>query len=129
MLHEFSNGQVADPQAHQNGGRLLSRRQTLLAGAGLLTAAAAPPTASAAAAHPSAASAAPGPALLTAVRQAGSRAADFDGDGRAEILVTSPWGIGILEQAGSTLGNPVIAANGTRFGGWLLNTADNEFGS
>ena len=23
--------------------------------------------------------------------------ADFDGDGRAEILVTSPWGIGILQ--------------------------------
>ncbi|MDQ0767951.1 hypothetical protein QF031_000700 [Pseudarthrobacter defluvii] len=54
--------------------------------------------------------------------------ADFDGDGRAEMLVTSPWGIGILEQAGNTLGNPLIAPNGTRFGQWLLNTADNEFG-
>ncbi|MDQ0824577.1 hypothetical protein QFZ60_000750 [Arthrobacter sp. B2I5] len=54
--------------------------------------------------------------------------ADFDGDTRAEILVTSPWGIGLLEQAGRTLGNPVIKPNGTRFGQWLLNTADNEFG-
>ena len=26
--------------------------------------------------------------------------ADFDGDGRAEILVTSPWGIGILKLSG-----------------------------
>ena len=25
---------------------------------------------------------------------------DFDGDGRAEILVTSPWGIGILKLSG-----------------------------
>src|SRR5215208_6180469 len=53
--------------------------------------------------------------------------ADFDGDGRAEILVTSPWGIGILKLSGSTLTAPMMAANGTRFGGWLLNTADNYF--
>ena len=53
--------------------------------------------------------------------------ADFDGDGRAEILVTSPWGIGILKLSGSTLNAPMMAANGTRFGGWLLNTADNRF--
>ena len=52
---------------------------------------------------------------------------DFDGDGRAEILVTSPWGIGILKLSGSTLNAPMMAANGTRFGGWLLNTADNQF--
>jgi hypothetical protein len=52
---------------------------------------------------------------------------DFDGDGRAEILVTSPWGIGILKLSGSTLTAPMMAPNGTRFGGWLLNTADNRF--
>ena len=52
---------------------------------------------------------------------------DLDGDGRAEILVSSPWGVGVLEQAGATLGNPMLAPNGTRFGGWLLNTADNYF--
>ena len=53
---------------------------------------------------------------------------DFDGDGRDEILVSSPWGVGVLEQAGSTFGCPMLAPNGTRFGGWLLNTADNRFG-
>jgi hypothetical protein len=53
---------------------------------------------------------------------------DFDGDGRAEIFVSSPWGIGILEQSGSTFGCPMLAPNGTRFSGWLLNTDDNRFG-
>jgi hypothetical protein len=56
-------------------------------------------------------------------------AADYDGDGRAEILVKSPWGIGILKQAGATMAAPMMQPNGTRFGGWLLNTADNRFGS
>lgn len=55
-------------------------------------------------------------------------AADYDGDGRAEILVNSPWGIGILKQSGATMTAPMMAQNGTRFGGWLLNTADNDFG-
>jgi hypothetical protein len=55
-------------------------------------------------------------------------AGDFDGDGRTEILVTSPWGIGVLKLAGSTFNVPMMAPNGTRFGGWLLNTADNRFG-
>ena len=55
-------------------------------------------------------------------------AGDFDGDGRAEILVTSPWGIGILKLDGNTFTAPMMQPNGTRFGGWLLNTADNEFG-
>src|ERR671931_368141 len=54
-------------------------------------------------------------------------AADYDGDGRAELLVTSPWGLGILELSGSTLASPIMALNGTRIGGWLLNTADNRF--
>jgi hypothetical protein len=42
-------------------------------------------------------------------------------------LVTSPWGIGILKMDDSTLNAPMMAPNGTRFGGWLLNTADNYF--
>jgi subtilisin family serine protease len=53
---------------------------------------------------------------------------DFDGDRRDEIVVTSPWGLGVLKLAGSTLAAPMMAANGTRFGGWLLNTGDNWFG-
>ena len=52
---------------------------------------------------------------------------DFDGDGRAEILVTSPWGLGILKRSGSALTSLTMAPNGTRFGEWLLNTADNRF--
>lgn len=51
---------------------------------------------------------------------------DFDGDGHAEILVSSPWGIGVLKLSGGTMTVPMMAPNGTRFGGWLLNTADND---
>ena len=54
---------------------------------------------------------------------------DFDRDGRDEILITSPLGIGILELSGTSFANPVLAPNGTRFGGWLLNTAHNQFGA
>jgi hypothetical protein len=53
---------------------------------------------------------------------------DFDGGGRADILVTSPWGIGLLQLSGGSLSPLMMAPNGTRFGGWLLNTADNRFG-
>ncbi|MFC5379256.1 S8 family serine peptidase [Aquipuribacter nitratireducens] len=53
---------------------------------------------------------------------------DFDGDGRDEVLVTSPWGIALLKLTGRTFSTVVMARNGTRFGGWLLNTADNVFG-
>jgi hypothetical protein len=66
--------------------------------------------------------------LLNTADNSFGPAADFDGDGRAELLVTSPWGIGILKQSGSTMSAPMMAPNGTRFGGWLLNTADNTFG-
>jgi hypothetical protein len=52
---------------------------------------------------------------------------DFDGDAIAEMPVSSPWGLGMLKLAGGTLASPFMAANGTRFGGWLLNTADNRF--
>lgn len=65
--------------------------------------------------------------LNTADNQFGP-AADYDGDGRVELLVTSPWGLGILKQAGATMAAPMMAPNGTRFGGWLLNTADNQLG-
>ncbi|MHA7291355.1 hypothetical protein ACX80V_17165 [Arthrobacter sp. MDT3-24] len=42
-----------------------------------------------------------------AVKRVSVRAADFDGDGRGEVLVNSPWGIGILQQKGNTFINPV----------------------
>ncbi|MGZ8359530.1 MAG: hypothetical protein ACXWUX_03325, partial [Allosphingosinicella sp.] len=54
-------------------------------------------------------------------------AADLDGDGRDELLITSPWGIGVLELARGSFTSVMLAPNGTRFGGWLLNTADNQF--
>ncbi|RZI53804.1 MAG: hypothetical protein EOP16_00940 [Pseudonocardia sp.] len=69
-----------------------------------------------------------GPWLLNTGDNIFNRTGDFDGDGRAEILVSSPWGIGMLEQSGSTFGCPFAAPNGSRFGGWLLSTADNRFG-
>jgi hypothetical protein len=54
--------------------------------------------------------------------------ADLDGDGCAEIVITSPWGIGVLKQRGNSFGALMLAPNGMRFGGWLLNTADDGFG-
>jgi hypothetical protein len=57
----------------------------------------------------------------------GTRKRDFDGDGKSDIPVASPWGLGLLTLSGSMLTSTVMAANGTRFGGWLLNTADNRF--
>jgi len=34
-------------------------------------------------------------------------------------------GIGVLALAGNTMDSPMLQPNGTRFDGWLLNTADN----
>jgi hypothetical protein len=42
--------------------------------------------------------------------------ADYDGDGKSEFLVTSPWGIGILKFIGNTFATLMLAPNGTRFG-------------
>ncbi len=44
------------------------------------------------------------------------------------MLVTSPWGIGILKQNGSGLEVIAIAKNGVSLDGWRLNTDDNRFG-
>ena len=48
---------------------------------------------------------------------------------RQAIVVTSPWGCGLLKLSGGTFTVPMMAPNGTRFGGWLLNTADNRLGT
>ena len=53
---------------------------------------------------------------------------DFDGGGKDEILVTSSWGLGILKLSGNTMNAPMMAPNGTGFGGWALSTADDRFG-
>lgn len=66
--------------------------------------------------------------LLNTADNSFGEAGDYDGDGRAEILVTSPWGIGILKLAGASLAAPMMHPNGTRFGNWNLNTTDNQFG-
>ena len=66
--------------------------------------------------------------LLNTADNSFGPAADYDGDGTAELLVHSPWGLGILKVAGTTMTAPMMQPNGTRFGGWLLNTADNSFG-
>lgn len=50
---------------------------------------------------------------------------DVAGSGTDQIVITSSWGIGVLQWNGSTLTAPVAKSNGSRFGGWLLNTADN----
>ncbi|MFE3053503.1 FG-GAP repeat domain-containing protein [Nocardia sp. NPDC059236] len=55
-----------------------------------------------------------------------SAAADFDGDGKAEVLIESEWGIGVLKQNGANLTATVMAQNGTRLGGWNLNTANDD---
>jgi hypothetical protein len=56
------------------------------------------------------------------------RVGDVDGDGQTEILVTSSWGIGILKRTGSTMTAPMMAPNGSWFGGWMIDTTDSEIG-
>ncbi len=43
-------------------------------------------------------------------------------------MISSPWGLGILRFTGTTFEPLMMAAEGTRFGGSLLNTNDNTFG-
>ena len=44
-------------------------------------------------------------------------------------MITSPWGIGVLAWSDGAINGVMLAPNGTRFGGWLLNTGDNQFRS
>ncbi|HEX2948556.1 MAG TPA: hypothetical protein VHV83_03135, partial [Armatimonadota bacterium] len=53
--------------------------------------------------------------------------ADFDKDGVDEILVSSKWGIGIMQKSGATASFIMTAPNHTVFGDWNLNTAENDF--
>jgi hypothetical protein len=62
--------------------------------------------------------------LLNTLDNAYRGAGQFDADRKADMVVTSPWGLGILSLERGT--HIYMAPNGTRFGGWLLNTADNR---
>ena len=65
---------------------------------------------------------------VTVVRGEGqARVGDMDGDGRDEILVSSPWGIAILKEHHKTMTSLVTTPNGNRIGDWVLETADNHF--
>lgn len=52
--------------------------------------------------------------------------ADFDGDGMDEILISSPWGIGVLKMVGGTLTSVAMHANGNDLGGYVANNT-NDF--
>lgn len=48
---------------------------------------------------------------------------DFNGDGKADILVSKPYGIGVLTLASNTLNSILVKPVGTRFGNWTYNTS------
>ncbi|MBF0297882.1 MAG: VCBS repeat-containing protein [Oligoflexia bacterium] len=52
--------------------------------------------------------------------------ADFDGDGRDEILITSSWGIGILKLQGNTFVSIMAKPKDTWFGEWRYNASVNS---
>lgn len=53
--------------------------------------------------------------------------ANFTGTSNSEILVWSSWGIATLQYDGTSLVSSRIHANGTRLGGWIINTSDNIY--
>ena len=53
--------------------------------------------------------------------------ADVDGDGDDEILISSPWGIALLEFDGQSLNTKFTAQNGTVLGNWRIDTSNNIF--
>lgn len=50
-------------------------------------------------------------------------AGDIDGDGRAEFVITSNWGIGMLKHDGKRWRQVVVAPNDTWFGRWRYNAS------
>jgi len=56
------------------------------------------------------------------------RVGDIDGDSLDEIVVTSPWGIGVLKQFDTTMSVLTMAANGTRLGEWVIDTTRDRIG-
>lgn len=51
---------------------------------------------------------------------------DFNGDRKAEILITSDWGIGVLALQDDTLQSLAVQPSGSRFGGWLYDSSNNR---
>lgn len=50
---------------------------------------------------------------------------DFDNDGRKDILITSPWGVGVIKHNGSFCTTQLALPNGTWFGGWNFSSVGN----
>ncbi len=53
---------------------------------------------------------------------------DFDGDGRDDFAITSPWGLGILTRSGAGSFSTLVALpNGTRLrGGWVYDSSTTQ---
>jgi hypothetical protein len=57
-------------------------------------------------------------------------AADFDGNGRAEMFIYSPWGVGIIGLSeGGVFNSPALHPYGSTLGDWCLESTDTFFGS
>ncbi len=52
--------------------------------------------------------------------------ADFDGDGKDDLVLSSGWGLGILRRSGTSMTHVMMAATGTHFGGWNFNVASDK---
>ena len=63
-----------------------------------------------------------------ALRARTSASGDFSGDGRAEVLVSSGWGIGVLRLDDGQLDVVAAVPNQTSLSGWRLNTDNDRFG-
>ena len=51
---------------------------------------------------------------------------DFDGNNKADVLVTSSWGIGILKLYGSSMTSMLAKPKDTWFGAWRYNASVNS---
>ena len=63
--------------------------------------------------------------LLDTKNNAVRLVADLDGDGRDEILISSPWGIGILKMVGGALTSVAMHPNGENIGGYIVQNTHN----